>query len=41
MVSVAFAVKLNVPDAVGVPLICPPEPSVITAGSEPLLTDHV
>ena len=41
MLSVAFAVKLNVPDAVGVPLICPPALSVILAGSEPLLIDHV
>jgi len=41
MLSVAFAVKLNAPDAVGVPLICPPEPSVMPAGSEPLLIDQV
>ena len=41
MLSVAFAVKLNAPVAVGVPLICPAELSVIPAGSEPLLIDHV
>ena len=41
MLSVAFAVKLNVPDAVGVPLICPLELSVMPAGSEPLLIDQV
>ena len=39
--SVTFAVKVDVPDAVGVPEIAPVEAlSVNPAGSEPLLTLH-
>ena len=42
MLSVAFAVKLNVPDAVGVPIIWPLEVSVIPAGIEvPSASDQV
>src|SRR5579872_1695647 len=39
--SVTFAVKLNGPEAVGVPLTAPLEPSVIPCGSAPPTTDHV
>jgi hypothetical protein len=42
MLSVAFAVKLNVPDAVGVPLIWPfAGLRLKPVGSEPLKIDHV
>jgi hypothetical protein len=41
LLSVALAVKLNGPVAVGVPLRVPPELSVIPAGSAPALTVHV
>ena len=41
MLSVAFAVKLNVPDTEGVPLIWPLALSVIPVGSAPLMIDHV
>lgn len=38
--SVALTVKLNVPDAVGVPVIAPLLARVKPAGSAPALTDH-
>ena len=39
--SVTFTVNAEVPDAVGVPLICPELPSVSPTGKEPELTDQV
>jgi hypothetical protein len=38
--SVTEIVALNVPDVVGVPEITPPR-SVSSAGSEPLVIDHI
>jgi hypothetical protein len=40
LLSVAFTVKFAVPDAVGVPLICPPELSAKPAGKAPDANDH-
>lgn len=39
--SVTFAVKLNGPEAVGVPVTAPPGLSDIPCGSAPPTTDHV
>jgi hypothetical protein len=38
--SETLTLNVDVPAAVGVPVIAPPAPSVSPAGSDPLATDH-